>query len=206
MLINITPELPTDSANYEVLTEAVTLTKRVPGMTCEIGLRRGGGSKFIMDALVSTEQKDKVHIAIDPYGNIEYADNDKMIRQDYTNMMRDEALVEMYLYCRRAGIMFMFFNLEDTEFFARYSDGVPIYQETKRIENTYSMVHFDGPHRPDLIKAEIDFFHTRSLTGATFVFDDVALYDHKNTVHPYLKELGWKVFSTTARKWGYTKA
>lgn len=197
-------ELPTDSANYEVLTEGIQLVKDVPGMTCEIGLRRGGGTKFIIDALKATGQ-NKVHIAIDPYGNIEYADTDQHItRFDYTNTMRDECLMNLYLYCRQLGQHFVFFNLEDTEFFARYHDGVPIYNEVKTIETDYSFVHFDGPHAVAALIEEINFFHIRTPKGAVFVFDDVQQYKHDD-VHKYLKQNGWKVLKTTDRKWLYQK-
>jgi len=204
MQISIHPDLPTDSANYEVLTEGVERVKDIAGMTVEIGLRRGGGSRFIMEALRNTGQK-KVHIAIDPYGNIEYADGDvNVIRADYTNDMRDECLMNMYLFARQMQQPFIFFNLEDTEFFARFGDGVPTYSETKTVETEYSFVHFDGPHSVKALTAEIDFFHRRTPTGAVFVFDDVALYDH-DTIHGILKGLGWSVFKTTPRKWAYVK-
>lgn len=205
MQITLHADLPTDSENYEVITEGVEKVKDVVGMTAEIGLRRGGGSYFIVEALKNTDQ-NKVHIAIDPYGNIEYADGDvKVIRADYTNDMRDECMINMYLYCKQRQQPFIFFNLEDTEFFTRFADGVPVYNEVKTIENQYSFVHFDGPHSVAALKVEIAFFHERTPKGAVFVFDDVALYDH-DAVHEVLKGLGWSVFKTTPRKWAYVKA
>lgn len=204
MIISIQPSLPTDSLNYEVITEAVEKVANVPGMTCEIGLRRGGGSKYIIDALVATKQK-KVHVAIDPYGNIEYASNDNdIIRQDYTNDMRNDCMINMFLYSKQTGIPFIFFNLEDTEFFNRFGDGIPVYNEFKTMETQYSFVHFDGPHAVRVLKAEIDFFHARTPSGATWVFDDVALYNH-GEIHNYLKTIGWSAFRTTPRKWAYIK-
>lgn len=204
MEISIRASLPTDSLNYEVITEAVERTVGVPGMTCEIGLRRGGGSKFIMDALSATKQ-NKVHVAIDPYGNIEYASNDHdIIRQDYTNDMRNDCMINMFLYSKQIGIPFIFFNLEDTEFFTRFADGVPVYSEVKELHTEYSFVHFDGPHAVRVLKTEIDFFHARTPKGATWVFDDVALYNHTE-IHEYLKTLNWKLFRTTPRKWAYIK-
>lgn len=200
----IEAELPTDSQNYEVITEGVRRVAGIPGMTCEIGLRRGGGSKYIIDALLDTSQR-KVHIAIDPYGNIEYADTDDHItRFDYTNDMRDECLANMHFYCRQRGQSFIFFNLEDTEFFARFADGVPVYNKTKTIETQYSFVHFDGPHAVVPLLHEVAFFHERTPQGAVFVFDDVGQYDHAR-VHTYLTSIGWEAFRTTPRKWAYYK-
>ena len=203
--VNFIPELPTDSANYEVLSDAVERIKAVEGLTCEIGLRRGGGSKYIIDALKATQQT-KTHIAIDPFGNIEYpeGDDDRIIRCDYTNTMRDDCLVNLYLYCLQQQQPFIFFNLEDTEFFARFADGVPVYQETKQLVNRYALVHFDGPHTVRHLKVEIDFFQSRSPEGAVWIFDDVKLYNHAD-IHAYVRELGWSLFRTTDRKWAYSK-
>lgn len=203
--IILIPELPTDSDNYDVLVDAVQRIQSVPGLTCELGLRRGGGTKYIIDALKATGQT-KVHIAVDPYGHIEYPEGDdgRSGRVDYTNGMRDECLVNLYLYCFQQQTPFIFFNLEDTEFFARFADGVPVYQETKQIINTYALVHFDGPHTTAHVRAEVEFFHPRSPQGAVWVFDDVKLYDHRQ-VHSYIRELGWSCYRTTERKWAYYK-
>jgi len=205
MQVQHIPELPTDSANYEVLTEGVKKIATVPGLTCEIGLRRGGGSKYILDALKASQQT-KTHIAIDPFGNIEYpeGDDDRVIRCDYTNGMRDECLVNLYLYCFQQQIPFIFFNLEDIEFFTRFADGVPVYHDTKQVINTYAFVHFDGPHTVRHLKVEVDFFHPRSPQGAVWVFDDVKLYNHQE-VHDYIRGLGWSLYRTTDRKWAYYK-
>lgn len=205
MIIKFFPELPTDSANYEVLVEGVEKVANIDGLTCEIGVRRGGGTKYIVDAIKSTKQ-NKVHIAIDPYGNIEYAEGDdgRSVRCDYTNAMRDECMVNLYLYCLQNQLPFIFFNLEDTEFFTRFADGVPVYSEQKHLINDYAFVHFDGPHTTRHIKTEIDFFEPRSPLGAVWVFDDVALYDHA-LIDAYVKSLGWHCYRTTERKWAYVK-
>lgn len=203
--VTLIPELPTDSDNYDILADAVERIRTIDGLTCEIGLRRGGGTKYILDALKATEQP-KTHIAIDPFGNIEYpeGDDDRVIRCDYTNAMRDECLVNLYLYCLQQKLPFVFFNLEDTEFFARFADGVPVYYNTKHLINQYALVHFDGPHTVRHLKIEIDFFHPRSPQGAVWVFDDVKLYDHQ-AIHTYLRSLGWSLYRTTNRKWTYRK-
>ena len=204
MKVILEADLPTDSKNYEVISQAVAMSASASGMTCEIGLRRGGGTKYIIDGL-KQHQIDRVHIAIDPYGNIDYTDSDAQVtRFDYTNSMRDECLTNLYLYCRQKGQSFIFFNLEDTEFFARYADGVPVYNQTKTIEAKYSFVHFDGPHSVEAIKTEIAFFHQRTDNLAVFVFDDVTNYRH-DKIDQYLKTLSWECVITSERKWAYQK-
>lgn len=172
-------DLATDSGEYYLLTKGIELSKAVEGMTCEIGLRRGGGTKHIIEALVK-HSPGKLHIAIDPYGHIGYEHKEgEVVRLDYTNEMRDECLSNLYQFTRQQRVNFQFFNLEDTEFFKRYSDGVPVYEIEKRIETKYSMVFFDGPHAVAPLMEEIQFFMTRINPGACWVFDDVTnYYDH----------------------------
>ncbi len=197
-------ELPGDSLDYELITQGVHLSRNVPGMTCEIGLRRGGGTKYIMDA-IADHCPNKVHIAIDPYGSIIYADkDDHFIRLDYTNDMRDESLPNVYAYAKLKRIHFIFINLEDSEFFTRYADGVPVYNEVKRIESEYSFVHFDGPHDVISLKAELDFFLPRTPNGGVYCFDDLGHYDHAK-IEAIIFKAGFKEVAKTGRKGLYVK-
>jgi hypothetical protein len=92
--------LPTDSGDYYLLTKGVELSAHAEGLTCEIGLRAGGGTKHIMEAL-SKYRPGKVHIAIDPYGKILYERKEKdFFRLDYTNEMRDECLFNLYGFAK----------------------------------------------------------------------------------------------------------
>lgn len=172
-------DLPGDSGDYHLLTKGTELSASTPGMTCEIGLRRGGGTKTIIDALAQYAPH-KIHIAIDPYGNIEYEHKEaQIVRLDYNNEMRDECLSNLYPYAREKKINFQFINLEDREFFKRYADGVPVYNYEKDMINKYSFVHFDGPHAVDPLLDEITFFYNRINPDACWCFDDVTgYYDH----------------------------
>jgi hypothetical protein len=146
-------------------------------------------------------------VCVDPYGNIEYASGEnEMTRVDYTNAMRNEAMVNINSYLRNRPINVVFMNMEDTEFFKRFSDGVPFYQEFKTVINQYAMVFFDGPHdTPSLIK-ELEFFYPRSVPGTQFVFDDVQLYPHE-VIHQHLNDNGFDLVQrgTLGRKLRYMK-
>lgn len=173
-------------------------------MTCEIGLRRGGGTKFIIDA-IAANCPHKVHVAVDPYGSIIYADKDNShIRLDYTNDMRDESLPNVYAYAKLKRVNFIFINLEDTEFFSRYADGVPVYNEVKSIENEYSFVHFDGPHDVISLKTELQFFLPRTPKGGVYCFDDLKHYDHSK-IEEIIFKAGFKEVAKTGRKGLYVK-
>ena len=200
-------DLPGDSFDYELLYMAAASIKNVPGAVCEIGTRRGGSLRYIIDGLLSVGDTNRNVVCIDPYGNIEYASGEnEVIRQDYTNNMRNESLPNIYTYVQNRPINVVFFCLEDTEFFNRFADGVPFYQEYKEVVNQYAMVFFDGPHdTPSLLK-ELEFFYPRSPIGAQWVFDDVSLYPH-DIIHNNLLANGFAVaqWGTLGRKLRYVK-
>jgi cephalosporin hydroxylase len=199
--------LPGDSGDYDLITDAVERSTVCKGPAIEIGLRRGGGTKHIIDVIAKQENKRDV-VAIDPYGNIDYntvVDSNagpQTVKMDYTNTMRNECLVNLYDYAEMMKVNFVFINLEDTEFMKRYADGIPIYQEFKRLESKYSFVHFDGPHFTDDVVKEIEFFNPRMELGATYVFDDVSYYDH-GVVDKILLENGWTNLQKKPFKWSY---
>lgn len=191
----------TDSQEYDILYNAVKNIKGVEGAVVEIGTRRGGSAKMIIDALAEQGDTNRSMFCIDPYGNIDLeitninasihypgqykVEGDPMSKDasfktkfDYTNDMRNRVIPSLYYYAFQRGLNFTFFCLEDHEFFKRYSDGVPVYNEVKKLENQYAFVFFDGPHTNEAVDEELLFFLDRAPTGATYVFDDIWMYDH----------------------------
>jgi hypothetical protein len=205
-----TPSLGTDSDEYEILARACRgATGLDPqAMTCEIGLREGGGTKTMLEALVESGQQQRVHVAIDPYGNIEYRAADTLTcRLDYTNHMRNRCLRNLYAYLESLhGVVdALVFVLEDVEFFRRYADGVPVYRETKQLLTQYAVVHFDGPHALLPLKDEVDFFVPRLAHGGYFVFDDIyGSYDHSG-LEAWLLPRGFTLIEMGSRKASYQK-
>ena len=167
-------ELTGDSGEYEFLTEAVELSKDVPGMCIEIGLRRGLGTKNIIDA-VRQYCPDKMVIAVDPYGNILYKPRDHMepCRLDYTNQMKAETLTALWAYVAENPIDFLYFCMTDIDFFNLFYDGIATYNQEEIVNELYSFVHLDGPHGVSEVNEEIDWFSERMLPGAILVIDDI---------------------------------
>lgn len=200
--------LTTDSGAYHVLVEAVMRAKSAPGLICEIGTRRGGSAKFIIDALVENQDTDRTLVCIDPYGNITYMDRDNMpVQFDYTNDMRRETIPLLTAYAYAKIKNFIFFNLEDTEFFERFADGVPTYNNGKEKTNKYACVFFDGPHDYDSVCKEVQFFLPRTSVNSTFIFDDISdnRYDHDKIETDYLFCNGWEPLNHSAPKKSYVK-
>lgn len=190
----------TDSQEYDILQRAVLKCKGVPGAVVEIGTRRGGSAKIIIDTLAMNQDTDRSMFCIDPYGNIEIectnmnithhvpgvaTEGDplskeitKPLRFDYDNSMRNRVIPSLYYYAYNKGLNFSFFCMEDSEFFNRFVDGVPVYNNFKKYENTYAFVFFDGPHHNEAVDLETKFFLDRSTVGTVFVADDIWMYDH----------------------------
>jgi cephalosporin hydroxylase len=194
-----------DSSDYHVLQNAVKQIKNVPGILCEIGTRRGGSLALIVNTLTTNEDHGRTVVFIDPYGNIEYQSHDTIKRRlDYTNKMRDETIEALYHHIQNIPVNLIPMLMEDTEFFKRFSDGVPVYNEYKTIENEYALVFFDGPHDVPSIQIEIDFFAPRSPGGAIWVFDDLDYYNHA-IVEQRLFDMGWVLVEKTRKKASYRK-
>lgn len=199
--------LPTDSTEYELLVEAARLGSKVEGMGCEIGLRRGGGSRMIMDAFIA-EGAAKTHVMVDPWGDIEYLTTEKnqvRLSTDYTNDMRNDCLAALFDYYKGKPVNPIVFNMEDSEFFVRFADGVPTYiAKGKILEVFYCMVHLDGPHDSTVVMEEAGWFGARMRPGAMLVCDDTNLYDHARA-EEHILALGFELYKRGARKAVYRK-
>ena len=219
----------TDSQEYNILQNGAAAVKDVPGAAVEIGTRRGGSAKMIIDA-IKDGIPNRPMFCIDPYGNIEIkitninlthhfqVPADQLVGDPlskeigynaklpgwYDNNMRNRIIPSLYYYAYQNNINFHFFCLEDTEFFNRYSDGVPIYQEYKQICNEYAFVFFDGPHDNESMENEVKFFLARTVVGSVFVFDDVWMYSH-DLIHNYLLSNGWEVIEQGSVKISYRR-
>jgi hypothetical protein len=217
----------TDSQEYDILYNAVKHIKGVDGAVIEIGTRRGGSAKLIIDTLVENQDTNRFMGCIDPYGNIDLEitninasihypgkyqiKGDPMSLEesfatkfDYTNDMRNRTIPSLYYCAYEAGLYFTFFQLEDHEFFQRYKDGVPVYNEQKHIINEYAFVFFDGPHTNEAVEEELDFFLARDNIGTIFVFDDIWMYDHDKFEH-YMFEHGYEILDKGNIKASYKK-
>jgi len=189
-----------DSLEYEFLENAVKQLTDPIGVSVELGVRRGLGSKIIIDTYRKHYPNTVlVHLGIDPYGNIKYNDNDQFIvRLDYTNTMRQQMIADFATEYPE----FHFVNLEDSEFFKRYQDGYPVYEQFKRLLNKYEIVHFDGPHDTINVMKEVEFFEARKPKQCVYIFDDIANYNI-DKIGDYLLQKGFKELDKGKRKRSY---
>ena len=187
-----------DSREYEFFDEAIKLLKNPIGVSVEIGVRRGMGTKCIIDAYRKYHPSIQLkHLGIDPYGNILYrtSDKNKGVRLDYTNKMKQEALLAII----KDYPEFNFVNLEDLEFFKRYADGYPIYDFEKKLLTQYETVHFDGPHDTESVMNEVNFFLKRKPKQCVYIFDDIDTHDI-DKIGKHLINHSFKEFKKGERK------
>lgn len=195
----------TDSLEYEFLYEAALNSLDANGISCELGVRRGGSTELILRASM-TRRPIRPHVAIDPWGNIPYFTGDApATKLDYTDAMRRKAMRDLYQFAFENTVDLYILPWMDIDFFERCADGIPLYTETysTRLWKHYSLVHFDGPHDVPSILKEVEFFGPRSPKGAYWVFDDIENYDHK-TVDARVKEFGFTTVQYGRRKASYT--
>lgn len=196
----------TDSGDYHYITEGISLSWGIDGIACEIGTRRGGSLKYIIDAIYEYCPTKSV-ISIDPYGSIMYQGREgQTCRLDYTNQMKYECMANVYAYLCEKPVDFHFFDVEDTVFFERNRDGVDVYNLEHYVFNQYSFVFFDGPHYISAINREIDFFYERTSVGGIWIFDDCTIdfYDH-DVIEKRLFELGFELIKKGLKKAMYRK-
>jgi hypothetical protein len=194
--------------DYDVLTQAVKAVKGVPGLTCEVGLREGGGSKYMIDALMENQDHGRTHVAIDCYGSMPYTQSEQQQRTDgpYPNEMMSRTLSELYGYVHGKPMQVYFFPMEDTEFFNRFGDGVPVYSGAhKEVLNTYACTYLDGPHSLGSTMVETVFFAARGVPGSVIVYDDVSGYYDHTKIKAYLETIGWKELLVAPSKISYVK-
>ena len=195
-----------DSSEYNILINAVKNIKNVPGITVEIGVREGGSSYLIMKTLLENNDKRDSHLGLDPYGNIDYTHWENVTQKlGYTNDMKNRMMKNIYKWCEINDFNFILLPLEDTEYFKRFTDGLPIYNENKKICNEYSLVFFDGPHSVNDIKTEINFFKDRTPLNGVWVFDDIDQYPHMEKLDEYIRSFGFNILEIGLKKVSYQR-
>lgn len=195
-----------DHHYHDALYNATKKIKNVDGIVCELGLREGGGLGVMMLGCIDNDDTDRTFIAIDPYGNIEYEWMDNtVVVFDYTNQMKNRTLKSIYTLCEEFNLNFVFYNLEDTEFFSRYSEGLLVYDKVKTVNNSYALVHLDGPHTTIKLLEELSFFCKRVSLGGIIVLDDIIGYYDYDTVKNYLYENGFQLLEEINVKASFIK-
>jgi hypothetical protein len=188
------PAMQTDSLEYEVLYDAAVKTAHLGGLTCEIGVRSGGSSELILKGSMNFRPA-RPHIALDPWGDLPYAMRSVVERRGYDDVMKRSAMKGLYEFAEVNTCDVLVLPWKDTDFFARCATGVPLYIEKfpgQELWNSYTLVHFDGPHESEFLVPEIAFFLGRTPVDGMWVFDDVKDYPHDAEIEPIVLANGFE--------------
>jgi len=162
-----------DSSEYELLEKWSKGFDCQGYKSCEIGVRKGLGSKIIMDNVIN----NYIHVGVDPYGNLKYQHYDTSYTRrlpaehrgeivcNYDDQMRDTMLKDFLPY-RNEG-KFTLSNMTDKDFM----------MDPKHANSKFAFVHFDGPHMTKDVLTEAIWFANRSAPHTRFVFDDTERFE-----------------------------
>ena len=190
-----------DGIEYEILENAVKKIKNPIGCSIEIGVRRGQGSKTIIDSYRKFHSNiNLTHIGLDPYGDLPYtySEDSKNQKADYTNRMKR---VTQYNFAKNYP-EFHLVNLDTYEFFKRFDDGYPIYDKKKSIINKFEIVHFDGLHDLENVTGEVNYFLNHLSEHTIFIFDNIDSFDIK-FIQALLEKKNFKIFETGSTKMSF---
>lgn len=178
------------------------------GVTLEIGVHEGGGSKRIIDAYRTHHMGAlHYHIGVDPFGSAPYTHTDRDFSENKVDYRYGD---EKRWYLQKAIVdnqdkNFIFLQLESSEYFKRFHDGYPLFVKGKKYKLAkYDLVHLDGLHAIKWVFEEISFFDDRMDKGSFIVFDDIDKIDMK-AVDIYMTHLKWKLFKAGNKKSAYVK-
>lgn len=176
----MTMETDGEAISYERMKHCITtIPPTTEGATCEVGVRRGGCSEMIMQAFLDQGDNERIHICIDPYGQIPYTDiRGTYTTTDYSNLMKRQTLKDLFTYAFDKDRELLFFQMEDGEFYRRFPDGVPHYYEKGYLINKYAFVHIDGQHSLEAVMTAYEYFKDRMSLNGIIAFDNCNHYDH----------------------------
>lgn len=179
----VTDSLPASTQLLVEVAEACEI--RRDAIVMEVGLREGGGLLALMVGGKNVGSQN-LHVAIDPYGDIPYQLGESANNWTYPNSMKNATIPRFHHFSEQQGMEFQFFNLEDSEFFVRFGNGIPVYKDAKKVLLTkYAIVHLDGPHNTPALSEQIKFLALRTISGSFIVIDDTNKPDWMN-----MEELG----------------
>ena len=189
-----------DSDEYEIFDSSIKRLTNPIGSSFEIGVRRGMGSKKIIDGYrkYHPHLNEHIHIGLDPYGELPYNFSEERkfnINHDYTNLMKREMIINFSKKYKE----FNFVNLDTIEFFKRFKDGYPIYSKIKKIIDKFEIVHFDGLHDIENVTLEIDYFLNHLCNQTIFILDDINTFNF-DSVKKKLYKNNFKLLESGKRK------
>ena len=152
----------------------------VRGAYAQIGLGTGDSAHTILQST----PLDKKLIIVDPYGSIGYRmmSEDELgypsTKESRDNNVQIEVLAGLYDYALESRRHFLFYPMEDIEFYQRFQTGIFYYEEGEQIRtNEYGFVYFNAENCIGNLIEGIRFMDERTPKDGVWVFNNINDYN-----------------------------
>ena len=152
----------------------------VRGAYAQIGLGTGDSAHTILQST----PLDKKLIIVDPYGSIGYRmmSEDELgypsTKESRDNNVQIEVLAGLYDYALESQSHFLFYPMEDIEFYQRFQTGIFYYNEGEQIRtNEYGFVYFNAENCIGNLIEGIRFMDERTPKDGVWVFNNINDYN-----------------------------
>ena len=152
----------------------------VRGAYAQIGLGTGDSAHTILQST----PLDKKLIIVDPYGSIGYRmmSEDELgypsTKESRDNNVQIEVLAGLYDYALESQRHFLFYPMEDIEFYQRFQTGIFYYNEGEQIRtNEYGFVYFNAENCIGNLIEGIRFMDERTPKDGVWVFNNINDYN-----------------------------
>ena len=167
------------------------------GMTCEIGVRLGGGSEAIIQGFLDGRKGNEFifHIGVDPYGCMPYEaeDGKGKVVLDYGQKNKHTFLKNTSEWALESqNFEYILLPFKASDFYQMFGLGIPLYFQSQGLKcNQYALVHIDGEHSTVQAFKDISFFSDRMVKGGYLIIDNIDYMKHDEFVRPFLVEHGF---------------
>ena len=138
----------------------------------EIGTRRGGSALLLLIAIKESGCRRPL-LTVDPYGKMEYEQNDKIRIKEYGEGYYREAMKVLADYCVETEMIHSHFRMTSDEFMKIYPQITLYYEGQILPKEEFGLVYLDGDHHIDIVTREVEYFYPKIVRGGLLSIDDI---------------------------------
>lgn len=150
------------------------------GLALEIGIRRGGFSLALIQAIVESGKRERPLLGCDPWGCIPYPVGQEIRQPNYGEHFYQDAMVALSIAAKENNVFHHVMRLMSTDFMKIFDD-INIYRNGETLQKRFSFVMLDGAHDVLTVSSELEWFKERMMPGGMIIVDDtheIAFSDH----------------------------
>lgn len=150
------------------------------GLAMEIGIRRGGTSFAMIQAIASSSKPNRPMLGCDPWGDLPYAVGNRIEQPNYGEGFYQDAMISLSIVAKECNVFHHVMRLTSFDFMKIFDD-ITFYKNGKELSKKFSIVYLDGMHNVEAVSKELLWFKDRMLPGGMIIVDDtheIAFSDH----------------------------